>query len=104
MTSNIYIRIYDKNFNSHTREGVTNSMGLDMQAWLDFNSHTREGVTLGNYVFGQCSDFNSHTREGVTLRKHKDVSIKHFNSHTREGVTQMERLSPHMPIFQLTHP
>ena|GEM_PF-6225370 len=35
----------------------------------NFNSHTREGVTIGyNQYDVWAVDFNSHTREGVTCR------------------------------------
>ena len=54
------------NFNSHTREGVTQK-SLSELIYIYFNSHTREGVTV---FFIKCSsyhgNFNSHTREGVT--------------------------------------
>ena len=34
------------NFNSHTREGVTQSLCILRLFTSDFNSHTREGVTF----------------------------------------------------------
>ena len=34
-----------QNFNSHTREGVTESVGIASPLIANFNSHTREGVT-----------------------------------------------------------
>ena len=57
-----------KDFNSHTREGVTKRLICDILRIAHFNSHTREGVTtnipISKYF---CLNFNSHTREGVTI-------------------------------------
>ena len=39
-----------KNFNSHTREGVTNIFQT-FRNRKDFNSHTREGVTTENWLY-----------------------------------------------------
>ena len=45
----------------------------------DFNSHTREGVTPDEGDHGlTVDDFNSHTREGVTLRKISLASLQRF--------------------------
>ena len=57
-----------KNFNSHTREGVTEPESAYTQTNIDFNSHTREGVTFNAFSRLPPSDFNSHTREGVTAQ------------------------------------
>ena len=55
-----------KNFNSHTREGVTTSFKTGLTA-MNFNSHTREGVTVSIFMIPTYfANFNSHTREGVT--------------------------------------
>ena len=116
-------------FNSHTREGVTETATGVSEGVCNFNSHTREGVTFCVIVsFCNCSEhFNSHTREGVTLyifqraalfliSTHTPVRVWHamyeptrlsnenFNSHTREGVTFWV-LEVKIDIrFQLTHP
>ena len=37
-----------KNFNSHTREGVTMHIVEFFKTLDDFNSHTREGVTVNS--------------------------------------------------------
>ena len=38
-----------ENFNSHTREGVTNTHISNGDISRYFNSHTREGVTLTSF-------------------------------------------------------
>ena len=84
--------IYSRDFNSHTREGVTNIIIINFVNHKNFNSHTREGVTPGydeRELFK--SNFNSHTREGVTLFNLCKKRGIDFNSHTREGVTTLLR-------------
>ena len=45
-----------EDFNSHTREGVTSQVALNVYK-EDFNSHTREGVTYGGYSKGKGGKF-----------------------------------------------
>ena len=56
-----------RDFNSHTREGVTMTRYDCRVIFCNFNSHTREGVTRVLAVMRDAVNFNSHTREGVTI-------------------------------------
>ena len=39
-----------KDFNSHTREGVTHFAEDHFRVFSNFNSHTREGVTVTSFA------------------------------------------------------
>ena len=75
----------------------------------DFNSHTREGVTqMRHLCTSPLINFNSHTREGVTDRGLSSMLLIKilFQLTHREGVTivnqyplpEDENISTHTPV------
>ena len=124
---NHVIRNAGKDFNSHTREGVT-SIPQRYATWVaNFNSHTREGVTLRGALRLTCWIISTHTpvrvwhaltgKTGATfvISTHTPVRVwrfswkqlnasYNFNSHTREGVTMTSNYPRPGNKFQLTHP
>ena len=95
-----------RNFNSHTREGVTNILIFGGNIRWNFNSHTREGVTSVEADTALSMTISTHTPVRVWLCFTFTTSCKaNFNSHTREGVTsEFTHLWLSTPQFQLTHP
>ena len=90
---------------------LTHPWGCDLKnigrsrSGRNFNSHTREGVTwLFTDTFRNLGNFNSHTREGVTNSWGDVPKYANFNSHTREGVTNAWPNASVLSRFQLTHP
>ena len=92
-------------FNSHTREGVTNGetyfrrtksfqlthpWGCDLPLWLRFGL-----LQIFQLTHPWGCDYNQ-----LTLNS----NFQHFNSHTREGVTFLHIKLSNLIIFQLTHP
>ena len=75
-------------FNSHTREGVTNNRGLVLCAELFQLTHPWGCDQWFRIALKLLRHFNSHTREGVTMEACcTALHTAYFNSHTREGVT-----------------
>ena len=50
-----------KNFNSHTREGVTKKYNCKIGNIVNFNSHTREGVTSLLESYKNLLEISTHT-------------------------------------------
>ena len=99
-----FIQHVSRNFNSHTREGVT-LRRCNKSLECNFNSHTREGVTCYPNCFGKTNQISTHTPVRVWLQKFNLVeNYEDFNSHTREGVTAIRCILIHNLRFQLTHP
>ena len=118
----------DKDFNSHTREGVTVWWTYIRTEKLYFNSHTREGVTsqiaahaASNGIFQLthpwgCDYSSRPSRDLKEISTHTPVRVWrtgeiwmlskacNFNSHTREGVTMKLCRIMNVFAFQLTHP
>ena len=71
-----------------------------------FNSHTREGVTNSRHLLNYFINISTHTPVRVWQYACKYIpDVKHFNSHTREGVTIFEPIPTCLLcLFQLTHP
>ena len=102
--------IENKDFNSHTREGVTKNDVQFLCVFWHFNSHTREGVTgavcaVGGFLTFQLTHpWGCDCLRVLLMLKQQKFQLTHpwgcdkwycaviwrrknFNSHTREGVT-----------------
>ena len=101
---------------------------LNISGWdsANFNSHTREGVTQGQWtgsIHGRfqlthpwgCDSLNKYLSPLISISTHTPVRVwlicwtrraynLDFNSHTREGVTYQEFSFYPYAGFQLTHP
>ena len=53
--------VFVGNFNSHTREGVTEKLLPYMMFHIHFNSHTREGVTILMLFYTSIKYISTHT-------------------------------------------
>ena len=72
---------------------------------LNFNSHTREGVTDEQAAVIEELKISTHTPVRVWhIWENLTVDYANFNSHTREGVTNRRKSLYQISRFQLTHP
>ena len=103
---NHVIRNAGKDFNSHTREGVT-SIPQRYATWVaNFNSHTREGVTLRGALRLTCWIISTHTPVRVWhALTGKTGATFVISTHTPVRVWRISVLSAvWLCKFQLTHP